>query len=197
MAHIKDKKLLYHLTHIDNLESIMKHGLLSRSMVKGIRDDFKDVANQEIIGKRGENNLEDYTLFHFHPHTAFDTRTINDYKVENLVYIVIQRKFAKDNGFEIIPRHPLHGEFEKLDYDVGFENIDWNLMEIKKSDVNPLMYEEVKLVKMAECVSSNKVDPSDFHCIYAHENRLEEIKRLKRKYNQTFYVETQVWFNND
>lgn len=45
---IKEGKLLYHLTHIDNLDSIIKNGLLPRTRV--IENDLlcTDVANEDI-----------------------------------------------------------------------------------------------------------------------------------------------------
>lgn len=49
MDHIKDGKLLYHLTKLKNLESIIQNGLLSREAVLKKRLLFQDVADKEII----------------------------------------------------------------------------------------------------------------------------------------------------
>ena len=43
---------LHHITHIDNLESILKNGLKSRNELLGKTDiDFKDTADPDIIQK--------------------------------------------------------------------------------------------------------------------------------------------------
>ena len=43
-------KLLYHITHIDNIPSILKYGLLSREELKNLNNiAFKDIADQDII----------------------------------------------------------------------------------------------------------------------------------------------------
>lgn len=69
---IRGKKLLYHLTHIDNLDSIIENGLLSRNQAiqRGLLN--KDIANHDILESRQLNHLDDYVLFHFSPYTAFD-----------------------------------------------------------------------------------------------------------------------------
>lgn len=190
---IKEQSILYHLTHIDNLESIMENGLLSRNDVNNLSHSFVDVADSEILEKRNQNKLDDYVLFHFYPNSAFDTAVKEEYGAENFVYIAIYRNFAKDNGFKIIPRHPLHGEFELYDYEEGFEEIDWELFETKMEDIPADEKVEAKLTKMAECISIETVSPDDFFCIYAHTSKIDE---LKKKYSSVCYVNRGVWLGN-
>lgn len=54
----KTGKLLYHLTKLDNLESIIKYGLLPRKKVIEQKINFGDIANPEIISKRTELGLD-------------------------------------------------------------------------------------------------------------------------------------------
>ena len=70
--HIRRKKLLYHLTHIENLESIIENGLLSRNQVIQRSLLNQDIADHDILENRQLNHLDDYVLFHFYPNTAFD-----------------------------------------------------------------------------------------------------------------------------
>ena len=74
---IKNGKLLYHLTHIDNLDSIIEYGLLSRNLACDLI--AMDVADSEILEKRQFNRLDDFVLFHFYPNTAFDNAVRNKY----------------------------------------------------------------------------------------------------------------------
>ena len=54
---------LHHITHIDNLESILKNGLKSRNELLSNTDiDFEDTADPDIIQKRGI--LNNYIPFH-------------------------------------------------------------------------------------------------------------------------------------
>lgn len=46
-------KLIYHITSIDNLPSILKFGLLSRKCILQNHDiHFTDIADPEILSKR-------------------------------------------------------------------------------------------------------------------------------------------------
>lgn len=62
---IQDGKLLYHLTKKDNLESIIKYGLLPREELIQRGMVFEDVADPEILFFREEHNLNKYVPFHF------------------------------------------------------------------------------------------------------------------------------------
>ncbi len=71
---VRDKKLLYHLTKVDNMEMIINHGLLPRRRLIEQKMLFGDVADQQIISKRQELGLDIYSPFHFHPYSAFMCR---------------------------------------------------------------------------------------------------------------------------
>ena len=50
-------KLLYHITHLDNISSILEHGLMSRcALLQNNLCDFKDIADPEILNKRETYN---------------------------------------------------------------------------------------------------------------------------------------------
>ena len=63
---VRDQKLLYHLTSINNIESIFEKGLLARSCLS---DDFDDVADPDIIAKRKKMGILDKIPFHFFSQT--------------------------------------------------------------------------------------------------------------------------------
>ena len=68
MPDIKEQKLLYHLTSIENLSSIFQNGLRSRAHL----DAFADVADTEILRKRQALELERYVPFHWFAANPFD-----------------------------------------------------------------------------------------------------------------------------
>ena len=67
----KEGKLLYHLTELKNLESIIDFGLVPRKILRENTVTFGDVADPEIIRKRESLGLDGYIPFHFHPYSAF------------------------------------------------------------------------------------------------------------------------------
>ena len=68
-------KLIYHITHINNLPSILKVGLLSRKkLLRNPSLSFTDIADSEILSKREQYKeaLSQYVLFHFFAKNPFD-----------------------------------------------------------------------------------------------------------------------------
>ena len=192
---IKDGKLLYHLTHIDNLDSIIENGLLSRNQViqRGMLN--QDIANPDILESRQLNHLDDYVLFHFYPNTAFDNAVRYKYGAENFVYIAVYRSYAEYSNFKIIPRHPLNGEFELCDYNEGMNIIDWETMERRMDDIAPSAQDYAKEVKMAECISSDSIFPQDFAYIYCNERHVEYLKSSYPTIADK--IQSKVWLNGD
>lgn len=155
---IRSKKLIYHLTSLDNLASILTKGLLPRANLTG----FVDVADPEIIATRRGLQLEVCVPFHFFARNPFDGRVQTDHPDKRFALIAVRREAARMSNWKIIPRHPLAGgEIQIFDYDAGIEAIDWVAMN-KRDYADP----NSKCVCMAECVSPGPVAPDLFQAIY-------------------------------
>jgi len=155
---IKAKKLIYHLTSLDNVASILELGLLPRANLRR----FVDVADAGIIADRSRHGLDSMVPFHFFPRNPFDGRVQLDHPHKRFVLIAVSREVARANGWSIIPRHPLAGEgIEVLGYDEGMKAIDWDAM--NKRDY---LDQHSKCVCMAECLSPGAVSPARFQSVF-------------------------------
>ena len=67
MADIKKQSLIYHLTSLENVPSILDQGLLPRSELTR----FTDVADGDILSSREGLNLQNYVPFHFFARNPF------------------------------------------------------------------------------------------------------------------------------
>lgn len=193
ISNVKQGKLIYHLTKLSNLDSILEYGLLPRKTIIEEKVAFSDVANHEIISKRTELGLDIYTPFHFHPHSSFDIAVKNTYVNEVFIYICISRSDAEYNEFKILPRHPLNMEECKLmDYKEGFESIDWDTMQSKGREDD-----YAKKVKMAECLTELIVPANIFKCIYVKDEETKKIVEKKLKDHgiteKPPYVDSMPW----
>lgn len=95
----------------------------------------------------------------------------HDRPTSKCVLISVFRTFAKENGWKVIPRHPLANEaIEPLEYDAGQDAIDWKLMDNRDYQNAGCMS-----VCMAECVSPCTVTPKTFSRIYVPH---EEVRKL-------------------
>lgn len=186
---VKDKKLLYHLTNVSNMESIIKNGLMSRHELLSSREIFVDVADPEIISKREELKLDKYIPFHFHPYSAFDVAVKNTYPDEKFVYICIKRALAQYKNFKILIKHPLsQQDYQLYEYQEGIEKIDWETMEqVGATD------DYSRSVKMAECLIDETISAELFQCVYAPD---ENIKRyIKELFHQNGITEQPPYVN--
>jgi hypothetical protein len=164
---IRDQKLLYHLTSLNNLESILENGLISREEI----DIFDDVANSEIITFRKLNGLNDYIPFHFFTRNPFDGRVQIDYPFKEFIYITVHRNYAEENNFKIIPIHPkAMRPLILYDYEEGFNLIDWDIMDTKNYHD-----EDCKHICMAECLSPRAIQPDEFQSIFVKTPETKEI----------------------
>lgn len=158
MPDIKDQKLIYHLTSIGNMRSILEVGLLPRSQL----DAFEDVADQEIIEGRREHGLEEYVPFHWFARNPFDGRVQADHPDDDFALIAVHRDVAQRENWKVIPRHPLaNAVLQLLDYQPGVEAIDWKTMNTRDYH-DP----ECKSICMAECLSPAPVAVGNFFKIF-------------------------------
>lgn len=192
---VKEKKLLYHLTKVNNMEAIINYGLLPRRYLLEQNMFFGDVADPQIISKREELDLDKYTPFHFHPYSAFDVAVKNTYSTEKFVYICIKRALAEFNNFKILIKHPLsQQECILYDYIEGINCIDWNTME-KVGTID----EYSRNVKMAECLTDKCIPAELFQCVYVPDEEtkqyVEKLFQDKGIMEQPPYVNVQPkWF---
>jgi hypothetical protein len=163
---IQTGKLLYHLTSADNIESILTHGLKSRSDL----NNFDDVAEPDIILFRQQHDLDSYVPFHFFCNNPFDVRVQKEHPQKSFMYICVQRTFAGNSGFKIIPKHPKAMSNPVLfAYDDGFKEIDWDTM--NRRDYSD---DACRHICMAECLSLETIEPDNFHCIIAKDDKTKE-----------------------
>ena len=170
MADYKYKKLIYHLTALKNIPSILEKGLLPRNQLAV----FQDVADKAILEKRQGLVLEGYVPFHWFVNNPFDGIVQKTHKDTPFALIAVRRELAARKNWKILPRHPLaNSEMELLDYAAGFEAIDWETMNQRDyRDPN------CKSVCMAECLAPSTVPASQFFAIYVRNEALEQKIRM-------------------
>lgn len=176
---IREGKLIYHLTDIKNVQSIIENDLLPRKTMFEKGFCFQDVADQEILHFREEYDLNKYVPFHFFGRNPFDGKVQLCHPKSEFVYFCIRRNYARTKGFQIIPKHPLNmNPFIMYNYDDGMEKVEWDKMEVRDySDY------ECKEICMAECVYDGSIAIHEFSNIYVKtEADKIYVERLLKKY---------------
>lgn len=190
---IKDGKLLYHLTSLENAKEILKSGLKTRKTLLLNKEIFDDTADKNILISRSLMDLDEYVPFHFFIKTPYcGSVMINNPDIE-FVYITIKRNFFENNpNAYIIPSHPLSSlNTELLSYKKGFDKIDWELVE--KRDYSDL---ECKEACMCEALHKGDVNVECIHSITVKteeaKKTLEQIKKEKKL--SLFIDQRNDWF---
>lgn len=192
---IQDGKLLYHITAIENLETIFKYGLLSRTDAANENLLKVDIADSEIIEKRKELGILNYVPFHFFEPTAFTGTVFNNNPEKSFCSITILRSFAQEKNFKICTAHPLSQNPipEVLDYKDGFNSINWNKAEERNYNDSVS-----KNACMAECLAVFPVRPDDFFTIYVpNENTKSYVEHIASEIigNYLFYIDVNSSFS--
>lgn len=179
---IRDGKLLYHITELDNLENIINFGLLSREELSLYDVKFTNVADREILDFRRKHKLQKYVPFHFFPNTPFAGSVQKNNSKYEFIYLCLQRHLAKKHRFKIIPQHPLSmTSFKMYNFDEGMEIINWDIME--RRDYHDY---ECREICMAECLYNHPIPINWFNCIYV---RNEEIKNYVQEILGQYNIE--------
>ena len=183
---IEELQSIYHLTSIRNLPSIIHDGLLSRVSLQEKQIAYTDISNEDILSKRTKKGLDQCVPFHFHTHTEFDVAVQKQRRLEGpYIYLAVNRSVARDKKFKIILRHPISSgsEIKILEYDEGFSQIDWDVMNTPKG--NPPNPNYDGHVRMAECISPYCDVPfEDIYTIFVpNEDVKNQVELLVKSYS--------------
>lgn len=183
---IEELQSIYHLTSIRNLPSIIHDGLLSRVSLQEKQIAYTDIANEDILSKRTKKGLDQCVPFHFHTHTEFDVAVQKQRRLEGpYIYLAVNRSVARDKKFKIILRHPISSgsEIKILEYDEGFSQINWDVMNTPKG--NPPNPNYDGHVRMAECISPYCDVPfNDIYTIFVpNEDVKNQVELLVKSYS--------------
>jgi len=179
----RDKTFIYHLTAARNIPSIRRHGLLCRSELERLGISFRDVADDKILEGRARFDLDEMVPFHFIPRSPFDYSVVHAHPRRKFVLLGVRRTLAAEQGWSIIPRHPLSAREEPdvLDWEEGIDAIDWSQL-----DRHPRPYEDdrdCKLACMAEALCPRIVEFDEISIFFVPNEK--GLHYLQRKLGDT------------
>ena len=213
-ATVKNQWNLFFITHVGNLESILKKGILSPNNVDKLGIQPKEISNESIVNTRkritvGGKNLVDYAHVFFNPKNAFlysvleeekkQLKKLGSYTHTKIVIIeltcdvsdvgiYITNKNAAAEGFEA---------FNGLDYYKIIPKIQEDTLPIGRSwSRQPGWANESKAKVMAECLVPDKIPPKHFESIHvsAHDVKAEIIPMLYELQDLEIIVDPSMFF---
>lgn len=191
--------MMHHITHIDNLENILKFGLCSRNFLIKNGYSFKDTANLEIISKRGE--LNNSIPFHINcmqksHQIPYNYILCEEKGYDNMIFLCVNPKKVKYK-LKYILYHPTSIYAKEYDDLETFKRryIE-ELNRLKKEFDFSYHNNEVKEFRMSEILISEnsvKLDENWKIKIYSEKNR-QKIEDLLKKCNKKINVEVDIKF---
>jgi len=195
-----DEKLnLYHMTSIENLESIMEKGLLSESELEKHTITPIHISNREIVQKRRvktvDNNMtiSDYACLYFQPRNAMLYEILHNDSIKRNILILHYSYPIQNGGYFTTENAVCADHFYTLD-DISnqaklndcknlIEKKSWYYDKIKKKE----MMAEVLVHSMIKSENLSRV-------IYYNENLKSKLEELLLKYNKVELNNDKSWF---
>ena len=97
-------KSLYYITHIRNLPSILKQGILSHKKVEELNISYTPIYNTEIVSQRKnkatseKDSLWEYANLYFQPRNPMMYRVIHETDTKEIAIIGIRPEILKTPG---------------------------------------------------------------------------------------------------
>lgn len=194
---------MHHITHINNLENILKNGLKSRNELLSQNIDFEDTADCKIVEKRGI--LNNYIPFHIDwvqkvHRIPYNCTICNNNGYDNMIFLWVDPiKALEKYSMKYFLYHPISSycmEFDNLeDFSAKFKSEKERLKREYDFDYNN---QEVKEFRMSEILILKNILflDSDWSIIVYSEESFKKVKELLEKY-QNDYANVKILIKPD
>ncbi len=175
-------KGLYYITHIDNLASILRHGILSHRQVEAQKIAFKPVYNAEIVAHRAQRQtpdkkrLWDYANVYFQPRNPMLYKVLSETDKKNVVILGVKPQVLETKGAFIALGNAAHSLSTLVDIKNGLKTINGEYWPVINSDWWKTE-DGTKRKIMAECLVPNGISPDEIHSVYVTNANVAENVR--------------------
>ena len=158
---------LFHMTHVDNIMSILKHGLFSHNTAPG----YLDISNPDVNNRRErtdpvhKKSLHEYVPLYFNPTNAMLYEKEEEYQSDIVLLEVSQRVcfsnytlFTEKNAAVKSPR------FAYCLSDV--EKFDWPTIQKRNWVTDGVANIDIKQLMMSECLVYSHIDTNDLVAVH-------------------------------
>lgn len=190
-THNTDREELYYITHIKNVPSILRHGILSHNECKRQGREHVTIYDESIVARRrdkqvGLEKLGDFANVFFKVRNAMLYRVVSEAKPENVAVLSLDAAHVMPLGAYVTDGNAAHGASSILPMS--------KLKEVRKR-VGKYLEREFwadadgsKRVMMAEVLVRDRIPPSAIKAIYVAKAATatalaEEFKKQKMPFD--------------
>lgn len=184
------RRFAYHFTSLENLDSIIEHGLLCTNMKNARNIGHVNVAEQGIQGRRsnmyipcsGNKNVHDYVPFYFSKKTSMQLGVINKKNIDQnlIIYLSIPIELIEQRNDIIFTDASANTDIPPNFYNTSnsqqLNTLNWDAIDSKKWGCPS---EEFRHQKMAELLVPEAISITDIsHIIVWNEGIKAEVEKV-------------------
>jgi len=179
MAQKPEQYPLYYITHINNLRSILEHGILSHNVIGSAalsylyeRIDHESVNNLRASRYTPDGrSLWDYANLYFQPRNAMLYRLCRSYKTGEIVVLQIDPAIMYTKGVYITDGNAASEDTKILSVPEGLKRIRQIKKVFHEEYWDPYNHDGSKRKMMAECLIPDQVEANAIKTIYVPEQQ--------------------------
>ena len=176
-------KGLYYITHVENLPSILSHGILSHGQIEARNMPFKPIYDAAIVSNRklkatpDRASLWEYANLYFQPRNPMMYRVVHEKTSKEIAVVGVRPDVLHEPEVLLTDGNAASGPTRFLRVSDGLKVIESQWRIIQAEYWNDLDGSKRKI--MAECLVPDRVAPDQIHTIFVadHETkkRVEEL----------------------
>jgi O-acetyl-ADP-ribose deacetylase (regulator of RNase III) len=176
-------KSLYYITHINNLPSILKEGILSHKKVEELKVTYQSVYDTGIVSRRKDkptperNSLWEYANLYFQPRNPMMYRVIHEKEKRDIAIVGVKPEVLQVNGGLVTDGNAANDPTQFFSVTEGLKVLKNQWQIIQNDWWNDRDGSKRKI--MSECLIPERIAPEFIHSIfvanYAAKERVESI----------------------
>lgn len=177
-----DIKNLYYITHIDNIPSILKEGILSHGKVEQQQIKFTPIYDNDIVNKRqtkatpDQQSLWNYANLYFQPRNPMMYRVVHEKKHNNIAIVSVKPNLLSGSNVKITDGNAANNTTKFYSLSEGKKVLQKNWKIIQNEWWNDS--DGSKRMIMSECLVPKKVEPNLIESIYV--SNYDTQKKLQK-----------------
>jgi O-acetyl-ADP-ribose deacetylase (regulator of RNase III) len=181
MACKAEIKGLYYITHVDNVPSILRQGILSHGLLESEKVPFTPIYDAAIVSKRKDKatperaSLWEYANLYFQPRNPMMYRVVHEKTTKDLAVIGVKRSVLELPQVMIADGNAANNPTQFFKVSEGLKIIEAQWPVIMAAYWNDLDGSKRKI--MAECLVPDRIPPDHIHTVFVADQ--ETKKKLE------------------
>ncbi|HTV48723.1 MAG TPA: DarT ssDNA thymidine ADP-ribosyltransferase family protein [Phycisphaerae bacterium] len=181
MARRAEIKGLFYITHIENVPSILKNGILSHDLVNSLQIPYKPIYDADIVSNRKNKatperaSLWEYANIYFQPRNPMMYRVVHEKTAKDLAVIGIKPSILQLQHVMITDGNAANNPTRFFNVQDGLKVIDDQWMIIQAEYWNDLNGSKRKI--MSECLVPERIPSEYIYTVFVADH--EARKRIE------------------